>query len=335
MGRLGLLVVVCVVGSSFASPLTAAAQSDACAPAAVVAGDPELVTIVQQRLLDRGVAERAPDRCPGVVATVLARPEGILVERLEPSGRRDVRVVSSVEMAATLIESWAEHDLLEPILGLPFSPHAPSAPTPATPSEVSAGAEDVIEPPSSPPGGVAPSDEAASPSTLMRISLEGGVALASDGSLWAVPAVRWCLGLGPICVGAAVRGQLDLRATGRSQDLDTTRLGFDATLTAEVPLRLGALALSPGVGLGAGWLRYEGGEDDTGVFVEQDRGDLRIDAFLRAYWTLSAPVGLAFSLDAGIAPLSGSDVIDEGVVLAAPPVFQLSLGVGLFFEVLN
>ena len=29
MGRLGLLVVVCVVGSSFASPLTAAAQSDA------------------------------------------------------------------------------------------------------------------------------------------------------------------------------------------------------------------------------------------------------------------------------------------------------------------
>ena len=153
--------------------------------------------------------------------------------------------------------------------------------------------------------------------------------------MWAVPAVRWCLGLGPICVGAAVRGQLDLRATGRSQDLDTTRLGFDATLTAEVPLRLGALALSPGVGLGAGWLRYEGGEDDTGVFVEQDRGDLRIDAFLRAYWTLSAPVGLAFSLDAGIAPLSGSDVIDEGVVLAAPPVFQLSLGVGLFFEVLN
>ena len=156
------------------------------------------------------------------------------------------------------------------------------------------------------------------------------VAAGPDGSVWIDADLSGCVVLGPLCVGAIVRGAFDLGETGDSSDLDSRRLGVDVLLTAEWPLRLGTVVLSPGVGFGAGWLRssYAGGRgpDDIGV----DAGGLRAEARLG----VRIPVRGRFALDVGaffdVSPLAHTGSYSEdGVRIAGVPRWRAGVGVGV------
>ena len=66
-----------------------------------------------------------------------------------------------------------------------------------------------------------------------------------------------CARLGPACLGALLR--LDGDASG-GEDVaaqDTSRFALEILATGSVPFDLGAVHVSPGVGVGLGWLRRQ------------------------------------------------------------------------------
>ena len=66
--------------------------------------------------------------------------------------------------------------------------------------------------------------------------------------------------------------------TGDSDVLNTNRMGVDLLVTVDVPLKWGKVALIPGIGIGAGWMRvsrelyvpYDSAEEEEGDGDEDD-----------------------------------------------------------------
>jgi hypothetical protein len=78
------------------------------------------------------------------------------------------------------------------------------------------------------------------------------------------------------------------------QQRELNRLGADALFTADLPLRIGAGTLGPGIGLGANWLSTTAvlGDHGGNATTVGPRAETRILLSWPVAWGLAADVGL-------------------------------------------
>jgi hypothetical protein len=214
-------------------------------------GDGEMAATVERLLAFRGVRVASPAEAAGTVhVSVQPDPSGIRLSIHDRNGHLVERLVANVEIAAAVVESWVRDDIARPLL----EPH-----------EI-ATTEDAPMPPAPP----VPAHPSAAFGTSVTVA--GETSLATDGSLWMGAALGACVRVGSFCVGLEIQVAGDTAATGNigarytaipddsgascqvPQQHKLTRLGAEALLTADLPMRIGAGTLGPGIGLGAGWL---------------------------------------------------------------------------------
>ncbi|MCA9617897.1 MAG: hypothetical protein KC731_02680 [Myxococcales bacterium] len=325
-------------------------------PPALLRGDSRLVVELRRELEARGVATAEDDTCRGLDVALSHHEHRILVVVLDPTGNEDVRLVSDAMTAATFVESRVRRDLAT----VPESPAVAATVVPTPPAPQSAPLPPLALPPPalpppapppllpSPPALSAPPPDA--PAVLLPAPLPDpdpelepprfglhvrpGLSFGTDGSAWLDGVVHGCAVLGPTCVGAELRGSLDLGISGNSAKLLTGRAGLDALVTLEFPLTLGATHLAPGLGVGAGWLRSEprSTAEIPGSEVSVDFGGLRLEGYLRASWRIAPAWALGATIFGVVDPLAHtSDIRDPEAVLAGNPALRVGGGLELTY----
>lgn len=327
------------------SPRIAAAE--ACAPAAVVAGDPEPAGAVRDMLTALGISETAAAGCPLVSAEVTWRGNGLLIVTVDGYGRRSERLVEGPETAAALIESWTRRDLSEALLVLPESAVAPVPPSAAAGGMPAAGE-------------AVPDDDRIVPADGIDAwsgwaGAAGEATAGSDLSTWFGARLGVCRRLGPACLGGVIRFGWDPGLTGDSEELRTRRVGLDGLLSADFPIEWPRVAVTPGIGLGGGWIRSTGstgndeneheeeddsGQDDTGQGsdeddeeVHEDAGGLRVDLHVTIAIAIAAGLSLDLVLSAGLSVFGRYDSYnDDDGSLAGEPRGAARAGLGLGYR---
>jgi hypothetical protein len=248
----------------------------------------------------------------------------VRVDVKDPAGQSDSRLVSDSATASAFVESRVRTDLAFDALPEPEPGFTP-APASHEPVLAAARAGTSREEGASQIGkdGHAP----------VSLRFRPGVSFGSDGSSWVDLAVSGCVAVDPLCVGATARGSLDLGLSGRSADLLTERGGLDVLVTAEAPFSPSqTMRLSPGIGIGAGWLRSAprgAAETPTGSEVSANFGSLRIDVFTRAAWPIADRWSLGVAAHGTVDPFAPEgDIRDPAALLAGNPLLRA----GVAFE---
>lgn len=298
-----------------------AAAAPPCKPSARVTGERAIVDAIEAELRERGiaVAAEAPGDAPAfadaacrpVAAEVATGGRRIMVWLADGEDRRIERLTEDVPAAATLIESWARRDLIDPLF----------AARGVIPIEA-AGAADAAR-----------LERAAAPAPTAApqpgYTLAGGadVGVSGDGGLWSGVRAQGCGRIGRICLGGVVRYAFDLERSGDAKTLGTTRSALDVTIAADLPVRRGAIAIVPSLGVGVSALTatLPVEEEEEQVVAFHARGALAVGYTLARGWSLRADLALA------VAPfarerLGEPDGIDRQ--LAASPKLQAWLGLG-------
>ena len=193
---LGLLSVL-LGGSALAER----AAAPACPIAAQLEGDAALTTAIAQALRSQGIATVPPAGCPQTFIRVAPAPRGLVVSIHQELAATE-RVVSDPAVAAALIESWMRSDLTDPLLVASelLAPPAPPLPPPR------------VLPPR--------------PGTRFTVGLLFEAGIDKDAASWLGGSFYGCAPVGPICLGALVRGATNFPAIGVGTYLDE-RLAVD------------------------------------------------------------------------------------------------------------
>jgi hypothetical protein len=307
--------------------LASAASADGAAPV-VLDGDSEITSAVEHALADRKV-RAVPAAAEAVRVHLQPDPSGIRLSIHDRNGHVVERIVANAEIAAAVVESWLRDDLARPLL----EPHEIAA------TEVK-------------PMGVAPVLPR-SPASAHRgassgasVTVTGGISLATDGSLWIGAGLGACVRVRSLCIGLEVQVAGDTTATGNigaryravsdsssascneQQQRELNRLGADALFTADLPLRIGAGTLGPGIGLGANWLSTTAvlGDHGGNATTVGPRAETRILLSWPVAWGLAADVGLW----ADILPFAHrKHLAANGFDLPTEPLGFLRAGLGL------
>ncbi len=229
MGRLAIALL------ALAMPASALAEPTTCRPVAMPSGEPVLVRQLSERLVASGIATTPIAGCPSARVRLEQRGEQIHLEVTDSFGRSGTREVRDVATAATIVESWTSQEIDEGSL----------PPVPAV--RVAA-----VEPAAS----IATVAPVALASARWSHGVTGAIesAAGSDGSIWMGAAMTGCVRFGAVCAGMLVRAARDTRVGNASiVNPDTDELS--ALATVGTPRRLGRFTLTPGVGLGYGWMR--------------------------------------------------------------------------------
>ena len=212
------LAMVVLVGT------TGAARAE-CKPAAIAQGDPVLVAGLIARLTASGVATSSSSGCPAVSVVIEKRGEQVhvrLADAFQRTGERDVQDVST---AAAVVESWTYQEIEAGSL-------------PAEPAVVAAA-------PVIAASHVARSGIAASATSSLG---------TNGGTTWVGGSLSACLRVGPTCVGALARAQIDTTISGDTTTILQDSYALSALATIDLPRRLGGFVVSPGLGVGYGYL---------------------------------------------------------------------------------
>jgi hypothetical protein len=201
--------------------LAASAAHAECPPTALSSGDPVLARSLSDRLAANGIATTSIDGCPAVRVRVEQRGDQLHLEMADAFARVGQRQVRDVATAAAVVESWTRHEIEEG--SMPALVDA--APLVARP---------------------------ASSATGLGLAFESSI--GDDSSLWIGAAASGCVAMGPVCTGGLIRGARDTRSTGDTQDSNHRSSELHALATVDLPRRLGAFTISPGAGIGYGWL---------------------------------------------------------------------------------
>ncbi len=301
--------------SSFVRPLgiagvllaARAASATPCEPSAALAGDPALVAVVGDLLVQHGVGN-VGEGCPRVRARLERRDGSIVVVRI--GDPEEERVVSEPTTAATIIESWTRSDFENPLLA------TRSAPMMHLPSSVASVREALA--PSAPPVPAVPA--------RLQMFAAAETSFADDRTSWMGVMVGVCVQLGRAC--ASARGRYAAVVDGPGMWSEAERHAADVLFGGDIPFRIGRTTLSTGFGAGMGSVHT--GTRASGMPQGSETFGLRADAHVA--WTI--PLGLRLSLELS-ATLDVSQVTDvEGSDSAAitnePRIFG-RLGAGLRF----
>jgi hypothetical protein len=278
----------------------------ACATVPQLYGDPALVASVTEALTRRGGAGLGSDCSP--LQVQLSWQDGhYAVAIQDPSGRRSERQVASVEMVATLIETWMVPGIGEPAPA-PAPPTPPSSPAP--PLMVA-----VVAPPTPP---------------RLVLSAQAESALANDSSLWMGLGAMACLRWGRFCPGMLMRFADDEGWSGNNDGATGSRRSVEALLASHARIPLGRVRLLPRLGVGIAWT-WGGepkGRHDEGPPPQDNRGRLRVEAGITGQLVVRERWALSLDLSSELAPLALDTRISDPRALHEPWIFtRLGLGV--------
>jgi hypothetical protein len=302
-------------------------------------GDSEVGSAVAQFLAARGIRVVSSAGTESVQVHVQPDPAGIRLFIYDRNGHTVERIVANAEVAAAVVESWVRDDLARSLL----DPHE-IATTGGAP------AKEPLPPTAGPASGPAVASAVSTPAhpgarSRPSVTVLGETSLATDGTLWIGAALGACVRVGAFCVGVDVQFMGDTAASGNIGALYTvasdstnavcteprrklTRMGGNVLMTADLPLRVGAGTIGPGIGLGAGWLStsavldQHGGNATTPELVAEPR----IQFSWPLGWGLAADVGLR----ADILPFAHrKHLTSSGFDLPGEPLGFLHAGLGL------
>ncbi len=220
------------LAAALATPRPALAKP-ACAPGAVLDGEPALVADLASALAALAITSPASD-CPAIHATVARADTGLTVTVRDPAGRYSQRRVTDTRVAATFIESWVRADIEAPLL-------APRRPT--------------WRPPSASVAATRPSEPTVKQPILLSLAVAAATSDGDDNSSWTTVTVGVCAKLGPLCLGALGRFADNRDFTTEGALTPARRHTSDLMVEARWPLPLGQAVLAPRVAAGIGWLR--------------------------------------------------------------------------------
>ena len=281
--------------------ILAASLRASAAPCAALGGDPDLVSTVSELLAARGVS------CSTVKAH-LDREHGEIVVRSDDAVPTE-RKVADPATAATVIESWSEHDVVDPLLAARPVVVAAAAATSPTIVVVTAA------PPASPPA------------LLRGVQLFGSLetSLANDRTEWLGAQVGACVMVGPICAAARLRFANVADGPGPwSGGLE--RHGSELLVGGDVPFKIGRALVAPGFGGGIGDVhtRLENGEHGMG----SETAGLRADVHATVSYPLSATLALDVSPALDLTQATHSES-NAPMPLPDEPLWLVRLGIGL------
>jgi hypothetical protein len=297
---------------------SAAAADPACKPSARVTGEGVVVRAIEVVLRARGidVAAVSTDQpafvgspCRGVIADITIGEAGRLVVAVtDEEGRHALRTAEDTEAAATVIESWARRDVVDPLLLARRTFAVDSSARTSTRASLPASR--------------------AQPRFI--VGGGGDVGVSSDGGVWAGGHVRACATLGSFCIGGALRYALDTEQTGDAATLDSKRTALAVTFTGERPIRRGRFSLSPGVGIGLASVTATRPAENE----EEQASALHGRVGIAAAFEVTHAWSVRLDLDGEIAPfarqrLGDADGVDRQ--LAASPTLQTWLGLALTY----
>lgn len=210
----------------------AASARAECRPAAVTAGDPALVQRLTARLAASGIATTAAAGCPAVQVTIEQRGDELHLALLDAFQRKGERDVRDVNTAAAIVASWTEQVVDAGVL-----PAEPAPPEPAVAATVSASPRPTI------------------PRAVYRgLAASALSTVGTDGTTWVGTALAACTRAGPFCAGASLRAEVDTTATGATAQAAQDSYELSALATLDLPRALGRFIVSPGIGVGYGYL---------------------------------------------------------------------------------
>jgi hypothetical protein len=275
-----------------------------CTPTALLLGPDDIVATIAHTLIGRGIATEVVDGCPFVRATVAVSPTGLSVTIADPYGRIHDHLIVDTDVAATLIESWADPHQEAPLLAA----REWARPQPKRVAFVDVDSE-------------APALLAVHATDPVR-TLSGSMALessfGSDGSTWWGAAAATCVRLGRICAGANVRLASDARLSGASEKHETGRTALDLLLAVDVPTRWGDLGVTWGAGLGVGWIRSS--LMSSGGAVDIDTGGVRADAHVTFAFPITPTITAELRAVVNLSPLAHvGTYTEDGSTLAGEP----------------
>lgn len=198
-----------------------------CKPAAVPIGDPALVQNVIERLTANGVTTSPIEGCPAVRVHLERRGEQLHLRVADGFQRRGERQVQDVATAAAVIESWTLQEIEEGML-----------------PEVRESAPTFATVPASPR------------SERIVITASGHSSMAGDATTWVGAEASACWRIGAACLGASTSLVADTSTTEDVTRGSQRSKEIHALVTFEVPRQWGRFRLSPGLGLGYGWMFF-------------------------------------------------------------------------------
>jgi hypothetical protein len=343
------VLIRCLASSlAFAGVLAGAggdARAETCAPAARLEGDAALVASIGRELAARGITiERQADpgdnaaAAPAAAEARACEPVRVQIERVEVAADDDAilivtiavgdgaaveRNVRGLRTAATVIESFARTDVGSPLLAVrtidPPPPVEPAA-KPAAPS--SPVVQVVVHRPAR---------------ASYHLFLGPEVTFASDDSRWLGAQLGACIVLGPVCVGARLRGGVAV-GTPEVWPEGTRRHTNELLLGLDVPLHLGAVTVIPGFSAGFGGFNTKGPGTTDGPAVmdeiEVETGGLRADAHVSVaiplWGRLALDLSVAIDLAQQTEPFEGVDDLHQ---IPPEPLALARFGIGVRYEV--
>ena len=244
------------------------ARADDCEPAVILDGDAVLVAQLGAELAGRGIA--VAGSCSARVARIERRGDLLVVSIADAA-----RTVSEIKTAAAVIESFVRDDVGSPLLAIRFLPR-----THAARAEVTA----------SPP-----------PQLPRGWQFFGGLeaSIASDRTPWVGGQIGACRMIGVLCAAVRLRG--GAVASDERQWSTTRRKSGELLAGFDIPFRIRAYLLTPGVALGFGdILTKSGGEPSRS---SNFRAQLHL--------TLSVPLTTSLAVDIYTAGTLGQQVERE------------------------
>ena len=278
-----------------------------CPPTATVVGDAALVHDVTTLLRAHGVVDQEVAGCEPIHVSISHRDDKIVLAESTGEGLTHERVVSELDTAATVIESWTRTDLDASVFA--FHPTlAVTAPTPAPTLLIRQESTSVVEQPRN------------------NIQAFGAfeASFADDRTGWLGFVVGACVQIGTLCASARGRFSAVVEGPGWAE---RERHAEDLLFGGDIPRHFGKTILSFGFGAGMG-ATHTGVEDMQGVRGSETFG-LRADAHVA--WIVPLGHKLALDLSASIDLSQVTDVETSSSIpsLADEPRAIARLGAGL------
>ncbi len=270
------------------------------APCPELAGDPDLVGAVSELLAARGVD------CATVHARI-DRERGEIVVRDEGTVPTE-RKVADPTTAATVIESWSEREVVDPLLASRPIVIAAASPLPAPTIVVMTAAP-------------------AAPVAPRGIQLFGSLetSVGSDRTEWLGGQVGACVMVGPICAAARLRFANVADGPGPWNGT-LERHGAELLVGGDVPFKVGRALVAPGFGGGIGDMHTR--LDDGQPHMGSETAGLRADVHTTVSYPLSATLALDVSLAVDLTQATHSES-NAPMPLPDEPLWLVRLGIGL------
>ncbi len=285
-----------------------------CRPAVILVGDAitiqEIAAVLRVPVVDAPRENCPTERADVERVDVAGRPSALRISITDADGRRTERQVSDVATAATVIESFAIVEGTAPAI------HAVSRTT---------------RDPEQPPIAITRNIAIAQARGAIGVALESAV--ATDRSIWFGIAASGCVQLGPTCVGGQARVARDAAIAGDAKQTSSSRTSADLLFTVDVPLNLAVLTITPGAGLGVGWMRGRAGDTQSTGSAEMfdvDAGGLHANLHVGVGVPVRRGISLTLGASFDLAPFAHTaPYMQEGQGLAGEPRAFARLELGL------